>query len=142
MSVTLSPRYGVNPTIPVCFWCGEERNEVALMGRISRKKEVRNAWGGTSNVVESDIEAPRNMVLDYEPCDECRKYMDMGFTVMEATTAPNSATNVEIQSGVYPTGRYAVLKMDAAVRIFQGIDTSKKKAFVDDAVFKQMFPDG
>lgn len=129
MSVTLSPRYGVNPTIPVCFWCGEERGEIALLGHIGdgRKHE--------------DIEAPRHMVLDYEPCDECKNHMDMGFTVMEATTAPNSATNVEIQSGVYPTGRYAVLKMDAAVRIF-GIDTSKKKAFVDAAVFKQMFPDG
>lgn len=130
MSVTLSPRYGVNPTIPVCFWCGEERREVALLGHIgdSRKHE--------------DIEAPMHMVLDYEPCNECRKHMDMGFTVMEATTSPNSVTNVEIQSGVYPTGRYTVLKMDAAIRIFQGIDTSRKKAFVDAAVFKQMFPDG
>lgn len=106
MSVTLSPRYGVNPTIPVCFWCGEERGEIALLGHIGdgRKHE--------------DIEAPMHMVLDYEPCDECKKHMDMGFTVMEATTAPNSVTNVEIQNGVYPTGRYVVLKMDAAVRIF------------------------
>lgn len=26
MEITLSPKYGVNPTIPVCFWCGEEKN--------------------------------------------------------------------------------------------------------------------
>ena len=31
-SILLSPKHGVNPTIPVCFWCGREKNEVALMG--------------------------------------------------------------------------------------------------------------
>lgn len=30
--IKLSPKYGVNPTIPVCFWCGKEKNEIALMG--------------------------------------------------------------------------------------------------------------
>ena len=48
--IKLSPKHGLNPTIPVCFWCGEERNEVALLGRIGdgRKHE--------------DFEAPRYMV--------------------------------------------------------------------------------
>ena len=32
--IKLSPKHGLNPTIPVCFWCGEERNEVALLGHI------------------------------------------------------------------------------------------------------------
>lgn len=27
----LSPKYGVNPTIPVCFWCGEDKNEVIIL---------------------------------------------------------------------------------------------------------------
>lgn len=52
--IKLSPKHGLNPTIPVCFWCGEERNEVALLGHIGdgRKHE--------------DFEAPRHMVIDYE----------------------------------------------------------------------------
>ena len=141
MQVQLSPKYGLNPTIPVCFWCGEERGEIALMGRISRKKEVRTAWGGTSNIVDGDIEAPMHMVLDYEPCEKCKEHMALGFTVMEATTSPNRVTNVQMQGGVYPTGRYVVITMDAATRIFGGIDTSKKKAFVDAEVFRQLFPD-
>ena len=39
--IKLSPKHGLNPTIPVCFWCGEERNEVALLGHIGdgRKHE-------------------------------------------------------------------------------------------------------
>lgn len=59
--ITLSPKYGVNPTIPVCFWCGEEKNEVALMGHIGdgRKHE--------------DFEAPMHMVLNFEPCTEAAK---------------------------------------------------------------------
>lgn len=126
-SITLSPKYGVNPTIPVCFWCGKEKNEIALMGRMGdgRKHE--------------DFEAPRHMVLDFEPCEECKKGMALGFTVMEATTTPNSRSSVEIQQGVYPTGRFVVLKTEAAARIFDGIDTKVGKAFLDTQVFTQMF---
>lgn len=52
--IKLSPKHGLNPTIPVCFWCGEERNEVALLGHIGdgRKHE--------------DFEAPMHMVIDYD----------------------------------------------------------------------------
>ena len=61
MDILLSPKHGLNPTIPICFWCGEEKNEIALMGRIgdARKGE--------------DFEAPMHAVLDYEPCDKCRE---------------------------------------------------------------------
>lgn len=126
-SITLSPKYGVNPTIPVCFWCGKEKNEIALMGRIGdgRKHE--------------DFEAPRHMVLDFEPCEECKRNMALGFTVMEATTAPNSNSTVEIQRGIYPTGRFVVLNLEAAERIFEGIDTKIGKAFLDAQAFTQMF---
>ena len=27
--IKLSPKHGLNPTMPVCFWCGKEKNEVA-----------------------------------------------------------------------------------------------------------------
>lgn len=125
--VKLSPKYGVNPTIPVCFWCGKERNEVALMGRIGdgRKHE--------------DYEAPKHMVIDYEPCEECQKNMAAGFTVMEATKEPNKVTSVEIQQGAYPTGRFVVIRREAAGRIFKGIDPKAEKCFCDSKVFSQMF---
>lgn len=97
--IKLSPKHGLNPTIPVCFWCGEERNEVALLGHIGdgRKHE--------------DFEAPMHMVIDYEPCEKCRANMALGVTLMEATNKPNSVTKVEMQKGVYPTGRYVVIIM-------------------------------
>lgn len=126
-SIRLSPRYGVNPTIPVCFWCGKERGEIALMGHIGdgRKHE--------------DFEAPKHMVIDFEPCAECKKNMALGFTVMEVTNRPNSISNMEIQKGIYPTGRFMVLKTEAAHKIFNGLAPDVSKAFIDVATFTQLF---
>ncbi len=128
MEITLSPKYGVNPTIPVCFWCGEEKNEIALLGRIGdgRKRE--------------DFEAPMHMVLDYEPCDKCKANMSMGFTIMEATNRPNSVTNIQMQSGVYPTGRFAVIRKEAAQRMFRPEVVRIGKAFVDRSLFTELIP--
>ena len=128
--ITLSPKYGVNPTIPVCFWCGGAKNEIALLGHIGdgRKHE--------------DFEAPRHTVLNYEPCDKCRAQMAQGFTVMEATTKPNRASSVEIQKGVYPTGRYVVLKNEAAERIFGDLIKGNRKAFLPVEAFSEMFCGG
>lgn len=130
MGVKLSPKYGVNPTIPICFWCGEERGEVALMGHIGNARR------------HEDVEAPMHVVIDYEPCAKCKEHMALGFTIMEATTAPNSSTSVPIQKGFYPTGRYVVVKPEAAERVFQGVDTSMKKALVNTYTFRRMFADG
>ena len=47
--IKVSPKHGLNPTIPICFWCGKERGEVALLGRLP-----------------GDAEAPKNVVLDYD----------------------------------------------------------------------------
>lgn len=125
--IKLSPKYGVNPTIPVCFWCGEEKDEIVLMGHVGdgRKHE--------------DIEMPMHAVIDYEPCEHCRQMMASGFTVMESTSRPNRVSSVEFQHGVYPTGRYVVLKPEAAQRIFSGLDENADKAFLESAVFEQMF---
>lgn len=125
--IKVSPRYGLNPTISICFWCGKERGEIALMGRIGdgRKGE--------------DLEAPRYSVFDYEPCDSCKEMMEAGFSVFEATDHPNSATSVEIQKGVYPTGRFAVVKPEAANKIFANSDISRGKVFMENQLFEQMF---
>ncbi len=125
--IKLSPKYGLNPTMPVCFWCGRERGEIALMGRIGDRRK------------HEDIEAPRRMVIDYEPCDECKNNMSQGFTVMEATSAPNSATSTEIQSGVFPTGRFVVVKREAVTRIFRDINPDVGKAFLESSTFEQIF---
>lgn len=123
-SIKLSPKHGVNPTIPVCFWCGREKNEVALLGYLKGK-------GG------EDIEAPMHMVIDFEPCDDCRRNMEQGFTLMEATSKPNANSSMEIQRGVYPTGRYAVLRKEAAERSFTNLN-GRDKGFATPELFAKI----
>lgn len=60
-SIKISPKYGVNPTIPVCFFCGEEKQEIALLGKL-----------------KGDVEAPHRMCLDYEPCEKCKQIFAQG----------------------------------------------------------------
>lgn len=119
--VRLSPKHGVNPTLTVCFWCGEERGDIALLGRIGGKL---------------DLEAPRHAVVDFEPCDCCKAKMASGFTLMEATTAPNEVSSAQIQRGVYPTGRWCVIKPEAADRIFGEGTSVSRKAFVQSDVYR------
>lgn len=66
--IKLSPKHGVNPCIPICCWCGEEKNEIALLGKL-----------------KDDAGAPRNAVIDYEPCEECQAKFNMGVVFIEVT---------------------------------------------------------
>lgn len=118
-SIRLSQKHGVNPTIPLCFWCGQEKNEIALLGRL-----------------KGDAEAPRNLCLDYEPCDTCKKNMASGVTLMEAVHTPLHEGMPAIQKDCYPTGRWLVLKREAAKRMFN-VEV-KDKAFLDPEAFDML----
>lgn len=95
-NIRISEKHGVNPTIPICFWCGEEKNEVALLGKL-----------------KGDKEAPMRMIIDYEPCDKCKGSMEGGITFVQAVGSPVNEGQGEIQKGIYPTGKWAVLKEEA-----------------------------
>lgn len=133
--IEISPKHGLNPTIPVCFWCGKEKNEIALLGRIREK--TTNRFGANVTKRDSDIEAPRRMVLDYEPCDECQKMWDSGVAVLEVQETPTMPNQPEIQKGLYPTSRYVVMTVEGADRVFpQHAPWSKgQKVLVDSEVF-------
>ena len=125
--IKLSPKHGVNPTIPLCFWCGQEKNAIALMGHIGdgRKGE--------------DIEAPRNMVLDYNPCDKCVERMNLGVTRVEVVDIPPQENMPEFVEGHYPTGRWGVIKPDAVKRIFDLDLENGKKLLVSEETFSAIF---
>ena len=59
--ISLSKNHGVNPAVPKCFFCGNDKNELVLAGRM-----------------KDDAEAPKGAIWDMRPCDECREYMDQG----------------------------------------------------------------
>ena len=124
--IKISQKHGLNPTIPVCFWCGKQKNEIALMGRM-----------------KDDIEAPKNMVLDYVPCEECQSYMAMGVAILEASDHPNTEGQPPMQKGVYPTSRFVVVTTDCANRVFNAYApwSEGKKVFVDSDVFAHFLSD-
>ena len=124
--IKISPKHGLNPTIPVCFWCGKQKNEIALMGHM-----------------KGDIEAPKNMVLDYVPCEECQSHMAMGVAILEASDHPNTEGQPPMQKGVYPTSRFVVVTTECADRVFNAYApwSEGKKVFVDSDVFSHFLPD-
>lgn len=98
--IPISPKHGVNPTIIKCYFCGESKG-IALVGKLP-----------------NDEQAPREAVLDYEPCDACQEQMAKGITIVEVTTTPNGngqppLTQDDDGNVVYPTGRWVVMQADA-----------------------------
>lgn len=139
--IEISPKHGLNPTIPVCFWCGKDKNEIDLLGRIREK--TKNRYGANVTKRDSDIEAPSRMVIDYEPCDECMKMWDSGVAVIEVQETPINPDQPEIQKGLYPTSRFVVVTVEGADRVFpQHAPWSKgQKVFVDSTVFSHFLPE-
>lgn len=122
-SIKLSPKYGLNPAMTVCFWCGKETG-VALLGKVTKGER-----GG-------DYEAPRYVFSGYEPCEKCVENMEKGVVLMEADTIPVFAGQPEMQKGVFPTGNWLVLEKDAAKRI---LDCDSDKVFLDKKMFDWLY---
>jgi hypothetical protein len=53
-SIRISEKHGVNPTLGICMYCGEETGEIALLG-----------------CLPGDKEAPRQSILSIKPCQKC-----------------------------------------------------------------------
>jgi hypothetical protein len=122
-SIPLHPKFGVNPSMGVCFWCGKEDGTILLLGANSRD-------GGR--------EAPRRMVASMEPCPSCRADMDKGVTIIEAREPAHYTKEPR------PTGRWVVVT-DGFVRMNFTPDAvvstmlEKRKAFMEPVAFKYMF---
>ena len=132
-SIRISPKYGVNPTIPVCFFCGEAKNEIALMGKVGGKGE--------------DIEMPMHCVLDYEPCDKCKEEMAQGITLIGVAEQPTSENQTPIDANrrLYPTGKWCVITEECTKRIFDESSSKSlldsRKGFIAQEVMDMIMPD-
>lgn len=126
-SITLSKKHGVNPTIPICFWCGKEKNEIAMLGKLP-----------------GDMEAPRSMWIpgDYDPCEECEQNWNKGIRVIEASNAPVLYPEQPSYYGAYPTGNNIILEPNKIEVIFKNVDfdkiREKKMCFMDKSAFTKL----
>lgn len=132
-NIKLSPKHGVNPTIPICAWCGEQKNEVALLGQIGDRRKGE------------DLEAPMHCVLDYNPCDKCAEQWSMGVAVLEATAQRPHPYRPPIQKDkgvdIYPTMRVVVIRAESASQIFGQEMSAGQRILLEDTAFEQIFGD-
>lgn len=129
-SIRLHREYGLNPTIPVCFWCGEDTGEIALLG---------SGYKG---------EAPHKMILNYQPCPKCMEMFAQGVLFVEVVPSSKSKYPPLGKDGALstmsPTGRHVVVKMEAVDRM--GISEpmlseikKQKRAVLEPATFDALF---
>ena len=115
-SIRLSKKHGLNPAVPVCFYCGQDKNQVLLPGRLP-----------------GDREAPRHAVWNMEPCETCQGYMQQGIILISVKEEYGGDSNP------FRTGGWLVLKEEA---IRQMVDAGlaeqvceSRWAFVPDNVW-------
>lgn len=106
--VRLHPKFGVNPTIPLCFVCGKPRNEVALIGAASK------------------TQMPMHAHIDRRPCEDCEKRIkDGGVWLIEVRdTDPD-----------FRTGRIFCVKASAVEEVF-GKKVPEGIAFINQETVK------
>ncbi|HOB71153.1 MAG TPA: hypothetical protein PLD55_13340 [bacterium] len=115
MSIRLSKKHGLNPSVSVCFFCGKEKNELVIPGRL-----------------KGDAEAPRKAVWSYEPCDECKKYMSEGVMVCVVKDGSDP-------ENPFRTGRLLVIRDEDAKRIFN-VDPEKTRFFfLEESAVEMVF---
>lgn len=120
--VRISPKHGLNPCIPVCVFCGQEKHEVAILGKL-----------------KGDAQAPMKAVLNYEPCEECAKNWSMGIPLIRVSSIPPQKgmppMTERSSTKLYPTGQYSVITTEAAKRIFDYDAPAGSPIMVDAEVF-------
>ena len=117
-SIQLSKKHGLNPAVPKCFYCLENKNEVILAG-----------------VMRDDQEAPRNAVWNMEPCDKCKEYMAKGVILISV-----DAQRTTDLKNPYRTGGWVVVT-EAAIRMVTNMPLqeqvlAKRVAFLPDDVWE------
>ena len=100
-NIRLHKEFGLNPTMPICIICHEDKGEIALLG---------SAYKG---------EAPMKMLVDIQPCDKCtKKYLKKGTLLVEME---NKIPEGKSKAQMIPTGAVTVLKDSA----FEGVFNQK-----------------
>lgn len=108
-SITLSPKYGVNPSIAHCICCGKSIG-VALLGEL-----------------KGDVEAPRDIYDGL--CDECESVVKREGALIIETRDGESGNNP------YRTGRYVGISKDCKERLF----IEHPLSFMEHTLFEKLF---
>lgn len=128
-SIRLHHEFGVNPTISQCFWCGESKNEIALLGA---------AYKGR---------APMYMITNHEPCDKCKEQWRAGILLVEVDRSNPTRSRPEIAPGISPTGRWCVLREEAVTRLISegckwlGPVLEHRRGYIEKQAYEMFLPE-
>lgn len=92
--IKLSEKHGVNPSVEKCFVCQKDVG-VVLFGKL-----------------KGDIQAPRDVTLSYDPCDECLGYMERGIILISV-----DEDKTEDENNPWRSGGWCVVKDEAVKRM-------------------------
>lgn len=120
--IKVSPQHGVNPSMAMCFFCGESKGLV-LLGKLP-----------------NDAKAPKECIVDYQPCDKCSEHWKKGTPIIRCTTAP-VYDRPPIVDGVWPTGAWCVISNESAEKIFNDKERIGKPILLEDKVYDDLFGD-
>lgn len=111
--ITLSPKYGINPTLLKCFACGKDAG-IALLGKL-----------------KNDEEAPMEMTDQNIFCNNCQNVINQdGLLVI-------SVRDCETGNNPFRTGKLVGITKEAKERIFKDIKTNV--CYMEDSVFDKIF---
>lgn len=130
-NITLSPNFGINPTVGVCFFCEKDTGEIAFCGRVRKGKC-------------SDYKMPMRSVLSYEPCDKCREQFAKGALLIGvATRASDDRPAIAARKDgahLYPTGDFVLIRPEAASQIAGEPMQAGQKIFIDSEALHKIIP--
>jgi hypothetical protein len=109
-NIKLHKKHGLNPTLEICFVCGEDKGSITLLG---------NAYKD---------QAPTHMILNKEPCDKCKSYIENDGVILISVKDDENGENP------YRTGSFWVIKKEAAEKL--GI--KNPISFIEDSVVKEI----
>lgn len=121
MSIRLSKKHGVNPSLEQCFFCMEPKGLI-LFGRLRGE----------------DKEAPRQIYLNKEPCDKCKGWMDKGVLLISV----NEKLSDDMENP-YRSGGWCVVSEDCIRRMFIPKERAddvleRRAAFVSDEAWDKV----
>lgn len=118
-NIKLSKEFGLNPSLEVCFLCGEVI-DIALFGDSFKDEKGRKT------------EAPKYISDSGLVCDRCISLLDSGDAVFFLEVRNGSSETKPDR-----TGRMVSVKKEAAIKIF-GDDVSKI-SYIEEDVFNHIF---
>lgn len=117
--IILSKQHGVNPSMALCFFCGEAKGLV-MLGKL-----------------KDDAKAPREGVYDYQPCDKCAENWKKGTPIIRCTSSP-ILDCPPIVEGAWPTGAWCVIDNAVAEDMLVDKDNVGKPLLMEASIYDKM----